>query len=32
MFHRPEAAARAWGLTADFLARELPTPAAAPTA
>jgi carboxymethylenebutenolidase len=24
MFYRPEAAARAWGLTADFLGRELP--------
>jgi carboxymethylenebutenolidase len=24
MFHRPEAAARAWALTSDFLARELP--------
>ena len=31
MFHRPEAAERAWGLTSDFLARELPTSAAAPT-
>jgi carboxymethylenebutenolidase len=30
MFHRPEAAARAWGLTSDFLARELPTSAAVP--
>jgi carboxymethylenebutenolidase len=31
MFHRPDAAARAWGLTSDFLARELPTSAAART-
>ena len=31
MFHRRDAAARAWELTSDFLARELPTRAAAPT-
>jgi carboxymethylenebutenolidase len=29
MFHRPDAAARAWDLTSEFLARELPTSAAA---
>jgi carboxymethylenebutenolidase len=31
-FHRPEAAARAWERTAEFLARELPTSVTAPTA
>jgi carboxymethylenebutenolidase len=30
MFHQPDAAARAWVLTSDFLARELPTSATAP--
>jgi carboxymethylenebutenolidase len=32
MFHRPDAAARAWELTRDFLARTLSSPAARPSA
>ena len=32
MFHRPQAAERAWGLTSEFLARELPISADAPKA